>query len=365
MTKSTEMFFALLRLSINEGGDSQPVFINAKDSDWEQLFALSARQGSILLTYGGLHHLSQESQPPRKLKLRWCANVVKGSERYDRYRRTIAKLSLLLSEKNIGLLIIKGVTISELYPVPCYREGGDVDIFLFGRARQANKLISSLGIKIKHSTSKHSAFMFDGVMVENHQTFFDTNLSFRRESRLYQKMEDMLTGMFSEKSCPTINLGSARKLPPQAAAFYMIGHTFRHFCCIDINVRQLCDWMVFFTASGKDIDNKLLAAQIRKLGIEDFVRGINAFCAIHLGFQPSFLRPGKKDMASAELILKMVMRYRVAPKIHVPVIGVLRYFVFRNRIYNKYLGRIGLSEFLLPELKSYFAYLLKRRRRKC
>lgn len=364
MTKSTEMFFALLRLSIDEGSfDSSPVFSNAEKSDWEQLFELSARQGSILLTYGGLHRLSAETQPPRKLKLRWCANVVKGSERYDRYKRAIAKLSLLLSEKDIDLLIIKGVTISELYPVPYYREGGDVDVYLFGKAQQANDLISSKNIEVKLCIAKHSAFIFDGVVIENHYTFFDTNLSFQRESNLYQRMENMLTGMFSKDSCPMINSLNAHKLPPQAAALYLIGHTFRHFCSIDINIRQLCDWTVFFSKCAENIDRYLLESQIRTLGLKDFVTGVNAFCSDYLGFKPAFMIPSKKDAETERLILKMAMQYRVAPIIHIPAVGVLRHIAFRNRIYNRYLGPINLSEFLLPEVKSYFSYLLKRKRR--
>lgn len=361
MTQSTEMFFALLNLSINENRyDNSSLFVNTTKADWEELFALSARQGTVLLAYGGIQYLPAELQPPRKLKLRWVANVIKGSERYDHYGRTIAKLSNLFSKYDIDLLIIKGLTISELYPVAYYREGGDVDVYLFGKAEQANKLLPTLGIEVQYPIPKHSAFMFDGLMIENHQTFFDTDIDFRRESRLYEKMENMLMSMFSADDCPPLNIGSALKLPPQAAALYMIGHTFRHFCCIDINVRQLCDWTVFFTKCANDIDHELLAGQLKELGLEKFVADINSFCYHYLGFRSPFFTAGKRNKKTERLILKMVMSFRVSHKVHVPAIGVLRHIFLRNKVYKKYLGKVKASEFRRPELKSYFSYQWKR-----
>lgn len=356
------MFFALLRLSLHASTPDNPsAFLRADEADWEQVFSLAARQGTVLLTYGGLQHLPAGAQPPRKLKLRWCANVIKGSERYDHYGRVVQELAQLFSQNGIDMLILKGVTISRLYPVPYYREGGDIDIYLFGEADRADRLVSSLGINVNHPIAKHSSFMLNGVRVENHRTFFDMDTRFRRESELYRKMGDMLDGLLSIEACPALNGENAvRQMSAQAAALYMTGHTFRHFCCLDINIKQLCDWTVFFTRRKDEIDARLLTAQIKELGLERFVTAINSFCALRLGFAPYFMVPGKN---SEHTVLKTVLRYRLAPKVHIPVVGPLRYLIARNRIYNEFLGKISPSEFLLPEAGNYFSWLLKRIRR--
>lgn len=365
MINPVDMFFSLLRLSLNADKNNidsdLSAFLNAGNEDWEQLFELSIRQGVLLLCYGGLQYLPKESQPPRNLKLRWCVNVVKGSDRYDHYKCVIAKLSTLLLENNISLLIIKGITISELYPVPYFRESGDIDIYLFKKAALANNLISSLGIKKEGEIEKHSTFILDGVPIENHYTFFDTTLQFQRESQLYQKMENILNSMFSEDTCPTIKGDNIYQLPPQAAALYLIGHTFRHFCCLDINIRQMCDWTIFFSENEEYIDNELLSSQINELGLSEFVCHINSFCSEYLGFNSYFITPQKKDATTENFILKTILRYRVNPKRHIPVFGVLSYLFRRNNIYRKYLGKVDIREFLLPEMKSYFVYLLKYR----
>lgn len=364
MTKSTEMFIALLRLSLaidkNER-DLSSVFVQAENDDWEQLFKLSVKQGAILLSYGGLQYLSAELQPPRKLKLRWCVNVVKGSERHDRYKGVVAKLANVLSTHGIDTMVIKGITISELYTVPSFREGGDIDLYLFGEGEKGNQVMSSLGLKKSEFIPKNSTFVLEGIPIENHYTFFDTNLRFKREGELYQRMEKKLLSMFSKETCPKSSIDNVLQLPPQAGAFFLIGHTFRHFCGLDMNIRQMCDWVVFFNKYENEIDAEALSSSIEELGLAKFTRHINAFCANNLGFEPYFNTPSEKDYKAQTFILKTILRYRVAPKVHIPMLDVFRYLFRRNNIYKRYLGNIKNSEFLLPEIKSYFSYLCKNR----
>jgi hypothetical protein len=364
MTNRIDMLFSLLRLSLNidkKGtGDCVSVFVDAESEDWEEMFELSVRQGVLLLSYGGLQYLPEKSQPPRKIKLRWCVNVVKGSERYDYYKSIIAKLSNLLSKNNTPLLIMKGITISELYPVPYFRESGDIDIYFFKEAESANEILSSLGVRKEKEIPKHSTFIVDGIPIENHYTFFDTALQFQREGLLYQKMENILKGMFAEDKCRPLMWNNIYQLPPQAAALHLIGHTFRHFCCLDINIRQMCDWTVFFSNHKKDIDYGVLSYQINELGLNEFVCHINSFCSSYLGFIPYFMVPRRREIEAEETIMKIIVRYRLNPSIHIPIFSVLSYLFRRNNIYRRYLSEVKMSEFLLPEIKRYFAHLLKR-----
>jgi hypothetical protein len=361
MTKLTDHLFSLLRFSIHEGRSTQwpPPMDGAVD--WEQLFALAARHGTVLLTYPAIQQLPPREQPPRKLKLRWVANVVKGNERAVHYRQAVADLSRLLFENGIDTLILKGLTVAALYPVPSYREGGDIDIYLFGEAAKANALVASLGIEVHHTSSKHSAFAFEGVMVENHRRFFDTDSLFAREAALYKKIEHLLTAMFSREGSPRIGVGTACELPPQAAALFLVGHTFRHFCGGDLNARHLCDWVVVFERLRDKIDFGLLESQIVDLGLERFVGVINSFCVKYLGFEPRCLI-GDCDKRSERLVRRMLTAYRRPRKFRIPIVGSLRHIFLRNHIYNRYLTCIAPSEFLLPELRRYFAWLLKRLR---
>lgn len=365
MANRIDMLFSLLRLSLNidrNGTDTcYSVFVDAKNEDWEGMFELSIKQGVLLLSYGGLQYLPKESQPPHKMKLRWCVNVVKGSERYDYYKSIIAKISGLLSKNNTPILIVKGITISELYPVPYLREIGDIDIYFLKESESANGILSSLGVKKEKEIPKHSIFIIDGIPIENHHTFFDTALRFQRESRLYQKMENTLNGMFTIDTCHPLTWDNIYRLPTQAAALHLIGHTFRHFCSMEINIRQMCDWTMFFSYHRKDIDSGLLSRQIDELGLKDFVCHVNSLCSNYLGFSPYFAVPQERQTKAEERILKVIMRYRRSPKIHIPVFGVLHYLFRRNNIYRRYLGGVKISEFLLPEIKSYFAYLLMQR----
>ena len=123
----------------------------------------------------------------------------------------------------------------------------------------------------------------------------------------------------------------------------------------------MCDWSIFFTRNQKDIDADLLSSQIDELGLGKFVYHINSFCATYLGFEPFFMISEKNDLKGEQFIMEIIMNYRAVSKAHIPVLDVLCYFLRRNNIYKKYLGKVSISEFLLPEIKDYFIYLLRYR----
>ncbi|NDV60223.1 nucleotidyltransferase family protein [Bacteroides sp. 519] len=361
MIKPVDLLFTLLRFSLNVEENnintSTSAFAEATNDDWQRVFKLSVEQGVLLLCYGGWQCLPANLQPFCKLKLRWCANVVKANERYERYKTVIDKLSVLFLENNIKLLIIKGITLSELYPTPYYREVGDIDVFVAGNTTKANKLLSRVGMRHEEEIPKHTTFNLGGIAVENHYTLFDTTLPFGKERQLYVQMEKLLRNMLADCTCLTVYSNSVFQLPPQVAALHFIGHTFRHFCCMDMNIRQLCDWTIFFTTYRKEIDSNLLSMQINELGLAKFVCHINAVCSGYLGFEPYFMLPAKTDKQAEHFILKTIMRYKVNPSI--PVWSVLCNLFYRNRIYKKYLGKVTFPEFLYPEIKSYLVSKLK------
>ncbi len=377
MTKLLKAYFALLRLGIggDPGGDpavhdsaTDPsaevaLFTTGGPIDWERLFALSARQGTLLLTWAGVGHLPPEAQPPRRLKLRWVANVVKGSERHVRRTEVVAALSTMFTDAGIDTVVLKGLSLSRLYPVPSYREGGDIDVWLLGAATNADRLVAARGMSVQHPSPKHSAFIFEGAMVENHRTLFDTTLPLEREADLYRLLERAVTELVTHRTSPPLGIGTARELPAEAAALFLVGHTFRHFCEEGINARQLCDWVVFFRHHAATLDRGLVERRLRELGLERFAGAINAWCAAHLGATPTFAATadaGADDTKSDRLITRMVERYRRTSHVHIPVAGSLRHLLRRRHIYDTYLAKTRFSEFLGPELRRYFAWLAGR-----
>jgi hypothetical protein len=327
-----------------------------------------------MLAYGGMERLLSVDAPPRKLKLRWVANALKAKERHAHYKRVLAHLSNLFAGAGLDMLVMKGLTVSALYPVQWYREGGDIDIRLHDGggncgdcAERGDRLMQSMGIEVHHSIAKHSIFVLNGLTVENHCRFFDTDCDFVREAEFYTRLERTLASTFTIDDCQPIGVGTVRGLPPRAAALFLVGHTFRHFCCLDLNVRQLCDWVVVFDRWRDQLDFELFTSQLRELGLDRFAADMNAFCAKWLGFDPPFLKGesgggrGGRDGRSFERLLTWILsRYRLQRRFHIPVLGSLRHIARRNHIYNRYFGHLSPREFLLPELKRYFSWLAKR-----
>ena len=66
-------------------------------------------------------------------------------------------------------MVLKGYGLSLDWPIPNHRVVGDLDIYNFGKWKEADSFIAEqLGIKIDDGHEHHAVFNFNGVAVENH-----------------------------------------------------------------------------------------------------------------------------------------------------------------------------------------------------
>jgi hypothetical protein len=187
LKKYEEMLFALLRASLHERVPEESYFAEASVKDWWQCYRLAARQGVKALAWDGIVKLPSELMPPKEVKLSWATGVMKYEEVYKRYCQTADELSHLYAEHGISTMLMKGVGISALYPVPSHREGGDIDIYTYSADttkmshEEANNLADQLmkdrGIEVDVENYKHSNFYYKGIPIENHKCFLNVHES--------------------------------------------------------------------------------------------------------------------------------------------------------------------------------------------
>ena len=178
------MLFALLRASLHERKTEITLFLDSTDEEWKQCHRLAVSQGVMALAWDGVMRLPAELQPPLSVKLAWAAAVERYEKKYLHYCRTADELSRFYAQHGISAMQMKGVGLSAIYPVPCHREGGDIDIYTYSADKsrmsdgEANRLADSLmrleniDVDTEHSP-KHSVFYYKGVPVENHKTFLN------------------------------------------------------------------------------------------------------------------------------------------------------------------------------------------------
>lgn len=170
-----EIFLHLVRLGIGHCS----YYTSFQDVDWESLRALAAKQGLSAIVLDGLdveiaaHVRNEGIDMPQRLRLEWIGEVMQNCEaRYADYEKAIKDLAGFYSSLHIKMMVLKGYGLSLNYPKPNHRPCGDIDIWNFGKQKEADDwMTKECGIKVDTSEHHHTVFWWKDYMVENHYDF--------------------------------------------------------------------------------------------------------------------------------------------------------------------------------------------------
>ena len=183
-----EVMLKLVRLAVFGGGS-----FNLKDSDinWDKLMNISLEQGVLCWVWEGICKLPAEQQPPRQNRINWGLSVQEWRDSYYLQKDVLNQIISVCNREGISVLVLKGIGLSEIYPIPESRVSGDIDIYLFGDYEKGNQLFSG-GNYTFGVGDKHASFIYQGINVENHLTLINTNTRKQRlvESYLESKLID-------------------------------------------------------------------------------------------------------------------------------------------------------------------------------
>ena len=190
--ESEDALLQLVRIGI---GISKEAKIS-KDIDWESVETLAEKQGMLGVVYDGLQKLrveslgfrvsgkcSVDSLPSQVAWLRILGKVMQGYEqRYALYRKAVADLAAWYHAHGYRMMVLKGLACGVNWPKPEHRPFGDIDIYLFGRQKEADEALEEWfksskvqGFKVDNSHHHHTVFQWQGFTVENHYDFLNVH----------------------------------------------------------------------------------------------------------------------------------------------------------------------------------------------
>lgn len=157
-------------------GNTRAVTI-PENIDWSVLEDLAAKQGLSAIMIDGIEKLSDDKRPPKMVLLQWIGEVLQNFEqRYELYSRSIAEMSAWHNAHDFKMMVLKGYACSINWPKPEHRPCGDIDIWQFGKQKEADAALErDKGIKIDNSHHHHTVFYWRGFMVENHYDFIEVH----------------------------------------------------------------------------------------------------------------------------------------------------------------------------------------------
>ena len=278
-------FLQIVRLGI---GTSKHVSLS-NHINWKSIEALAARQGLLAIVLDGIEkcHTDCTGALPLEMKLTWIGEVVKNYELvYAHYTKAIADLAAFYNAHGFRVMVLKGYACAMNWPKPEHRPCGDIDIYLFGKYKEADEVLSrELGIKIDHSHQHHTVFEWQGFTVENHYDF--VNVLAHKSSR---ELEKIFKGLAENaesaeiKNTNSTNYTNIYSPSENLHALFLIRHMVSHFAAVGITLRQVLDWAFFVEKQRSEVDWEWLIGVLEEYHMKDFFNSINAICVNELGF---------------------------------------------------------------------------------
>ena len=286
MQSNYKDLLSIVRLGIGHNADSISDTV-----DWKKIKALAVKQGLDAIVLDGIEKLKISKRPKQTTLLEWIGEVLQVYEyRYEEYKRTLAEMAGFYNSHGVKMMVLKGYVCSLNWPKPEHRPCGDIDIWLFGKQKEADTVLThEKRIEVDTSEHHHTTFFWGDFMVENHYDFINTHrhYSHRGLEQIFKELGQDDSYYVEVKSA---SAGSATRvyLPsPNLHSLFLIRHALNHFTSIGINLRQVLDWAFFVEKHTNEIDWKWLEAVIDEYHMKDFYNCINAICVDDLGFNSS------------------------------------------------------------------------------
>lgn len=257
----------------------------------QEVYKTSQQQEVIAIALDGLQKLSvvspkllQLDAAIKTIKMQWIGSLMVQEKRYHANYNAAKELSDFYDKNDICTYILKGFSISKLYPIPSHRFSCDLDCFLLTKSNKSNaydlgnSLVSSKGGKVNTDYYKHSVFTYKGLNVENHRFCCSIKRS-KRTKKLECYLEDLL-----QNSIPRFVNDTTLALPPQMfQALFLIEHANGHFLYSRMTIKHVCDWAMMRKAFKDTLDWDEFNKQCKRFGLKNFVDCLNRLADYILG----------------------------------------------------------------------------------
>ena len=270
-------FLTLIRLGLTRHN-----YIKLGRIAWPATWDVAEKHGLSAILIDGIEKLPEAYRPPKTDLLLYIGEVIQGYEyRFEMYKRVIAEIAAFYNSHGIKMMVLKGYGCSINWPRPEHRPCGDIDIWLFGKQKEADELLKKeKGLAIGNDKQHHTIFYWKNFMVENHFDFLDV---YHHKSN--GELEKIFKELGEDDSLYVELYGEKVYLPsPSMHALFLLKHTISHFAAEGITLRQILDWGFFVEKQGKEVDWDWLMTIIEKYGLGNAFNVFNAICVEDLGF---------------------------------------------------------------------------------
>lgn len=297
VNKENQWLFAKLAKVL---GAKNPIEADG-EQDWNSILKLAKQHAVLSLLDPLLDEPEECGKIPENVKICIREEARKTVRQNYHLLYLEHRIIRILQEAGVSVVLLKGASTAEFYPVPELRKSGDVDLFLPNPAQlsKAGEEMETSGFvkNPAHSVNHHEVYVTEKhVEVELH-TLLAEPFDDKETNRLMEELQEEVAVQAGKKKLMGIEFPV---LPDGIHAYYLLLHMLQHFLRAGFGLKLLCDWVVFWRHG---VTEKELA-QYKKLtarsGLTGFSDMITSVSVQYLGLEEEAAEPLIVNMVSGE-----------------------------------------------------------------
>ena len=250
MVAQQRIFFDFLRFSI---GSAKEIPDSLKEVDWKELYAIAKKQALLGVLFHGIRRLPKELAPEQKLLMQWMVMAEMIRKQNIRLFQDSVKVCQNFEKEGFANCILKGQGNALLYPDPCMRTPGDIDIYLTGGRKRVMQYINKL-CPNQVMRYHHVDFPVMKTAIEVHFTpsymFFPIH-----NSRMQKWFKEVMGEQCNHRVSLPDGYGEIHVPQVSFNVIYILSHLHRHIFTEGIGLRQLLDYYFVLVKWHTDLTN--------------------------------------------------------------------------------------------------------------
>ena len=284
MNEAFELLLGVLRAGLS----GKPFSIDPAPEQhvWMKLLSLSTEQEILPLVYESVYRCPSFRTLEKEIRQQYRDKALYAATR--QIVQTNEFLTLLLHAQSAGLdpVVLKGIAVRSLYPLPMLRPSVDEDLLVAPDEVEAyHRFFLSEGLFADIPEADLSRVQEFSYHKEDSPTYIELHTSpFPPDSQAYGDCNVLFTGALERAITIQIEDVTVRTLAPTDHLLYLICHAYKHFLHSGVGIRQVCDIAMFTRAYGDEVDWDRILAACKSIRIEVFAAAIFRITEQHLGF---------------------------------------------------------------------------------
>ncbi len=269
--------------------------------DFEKIIKIAESQGMKTLLFSVLKKYNNDGRLKNASEnfLEFEVNVTKRVFEYTKTQYEVNKVIKALEKEGISCVILKGDTLSSIYPHSELRMSGDTDILIdIKKEKKCLKLFKKMGCYVKKRTRTNN----QSVIVHPKAGKFEIHISMdtKEVSEVWYNNVELVKEPYREEAVSGVY--KYKTLSYTDTALNLVLHVVKHFISGISHMRMVTDTVLFMDRNYDKIDFKRVCDTLSSLNYLTFFKCLCYIGNVYLGLEK--LEAEEKVKEQSEKILE-------------------------------------------------------------